>query len=72
MNSGGHFAKRGARLLTTELDVRYKSRVQRKSVSIATLLFLLVASQAFAQADPLPSWNDGAAKKSIIDFVEKA
>src|SRR5258708_2892986 len=22
-------------------------------------------------ADPLPSWNDGAAKKSIIDFVEK-
>ena len=21
-------------------------------------------------ADPLPSWNDGAAKESIIDFVE--
>ena len=22
-------------------------------------------------ADPLPSWNDGTAKQSIIDFVEK-
>jgi phosphoglycolate phosphatase-like HAD superfamily hydrolase len=24
-----------------------------------------------AQTDPLPSWNDGAAKKSIVDFVTK-
>jgi phosphoglycolate phosphatase-like HAD superfamily hydrolase len=24
---------------------------------------------AYAQSDPLPSWNDGAAKKSITDFV---
>jgi len=27
-------------------------------------------SAASAAADPLPSWNDGAAKKSIIDFVK--
>src|SRR5271170_7695591 len=26
---------------------------------------------AFAQTDPLPSWNDGAVKKSITDFVAK-
>ena len=26
--------------------------------------------QRSAAADPLPSWNDGAAKKSIIDFVK--
>ena len=26
---------------------------------------------AQAQADPLPSWNDGAAKKSITDFVAR-
>ena len=26
---------------------------------------------ALAQADPLPSWNDGAVKKSITDFVAK-
>jgi phosphoglycolate phosphatase-like HAD superfamily hydrolase len=25
----------------------------------------------FAQADPLPSWNDGTTKKSIIEFVTK-
>jgi phosphoserine phosphatase len=25
--------------------------------------------QAQAQTDPLPSWNDGAAKKAIVDFV---
>jgi len=26
--------------------------------------------QAFSQVDPLPSWNDGLAKKAIIGFVE--
>ena len=25
---------------------------------------------AFAQTDPLPSWNDGTSKKAIVDFVE--
>ena len=28
-------------------------------------------SQSKAQADPLPYWNDGAAKKSIIEFVSR-
>ena len=23
-----------------------------------------------AQADPLPSWNDGAAKRNILTFVQ--
>lgn len=31
--------------------------------------FCLVAAQA--QTDPLPSWNDGAVKKSITDFVAR-
>jgi phosphoglycolate phosphatase-like HAD superfamily hydrolase len=31
---------------------------------------LLVAGVAHAQADPLPSWNDGAAKRAIVEFVE--
>jgi phosphoglycolate phosphatase-like HAD superfamily hydrolase len=26
---------------------------------------------AFAQSDPLPSWNDGASKKAITDFVAR-
>src|SRR5262245_18247545 len=27
------------------------------------------AAAAFAQTDPLPSWNDGAAKVAIVDYV---
>ena len=32
------------------------------------LLFALT-TPAHAQTDPLPSWNDGAAKKALVDFV---
>ena len=35
---------------------------------VSALAFTIVAAQA---ADPLPSWNDGPAKQSIITFVEK-
>jgi phosphoglycolate phosphatase-like HAD superfamily hydrolase len=31
---------------------------------------LAVSAQAVAQSDPLPSWNDGPAKKAIVDFVQ--
>jgi len=31
---------------------------------------LILAAQVSAQTDPLPSWNDGAAKKAIVDFVQ--
>ena len=39
----------------------------------AALVFLsmLYVSTALAAGDPLPSWNDGVAKKSIIEFVTK-
>src|SRR5262249_30612071 len=37
--------------------------------AIAGACALLSASFAFAQTDPLPSWNDGTAKKAIIEFV---
>jgi len=30
-----------------------------------------LAAPALAQTDPLPSWNDGTAKKSITDFVAR-
>ena len=30
---------------------------------------LALSIQALAQSDPLPSWNDGAAKSSINEFV---
>ena len=39
--------------------------------SIAAVLILVAAGHRSASAqDPLPSWNDGAAKKAIVDFVQ--
>lgn len=37
----------------------------------ALLSALLGLTHAQAQTDPLPSWNDGPAKKSITDFVQR-
>jgi phosphoglycolate phosphatase-like HAD superfamily hydrolase len=31
---------------------------------------LALATHALAQTDPLPSWNDGAAKRAIVEFVQ--
>jgi phosphoglycolate phosphatase-like HAD superfamily hydrolase len=44
--------------------------LQRRHLWSAVLLVCLAAPHAFAQADPLPSWNDGAAKKAIVAFVQ--
>jgi phosphoserine phosphatase len=38
---------------------------------LALCAILLFSGFAQAQTDPLPSWNDGQAKQSIISFVEK-
>jgi phosphoglycolate phosphatase-like HAD superfamily hydrolase len=41
-------------------------------VPLITFALLVLTSQGvFAQSDPLASWNDGAAKKSITDFVTR-
>ena len=37
-------------------------------LALAASLFL--AAQVSAQTDPLPSWNDGPAKKAIVEFVQ--
>jgi len=42
----------------------------RRSIIKCFALLFLVTSVAYC-ADPLPSWNEGAAKQSIITFVEK-
>jgi haloacid dehalogenase-like hydrolase len=42
--------------------------MKRTLVAILPLLLWTAAAQA---ADPLPSWNDGSAKQSIVTFVEK-
>ncbi|MCB1486952.1 MAG: haloacid dehalogenase-like hydrolase [Bauldia sp.] len=40
------------------------------AVAAGLLGAVALASAAFAQEDPLPSWNDGATKQAIIKFVE--
>jgi heat shock protein HslJ/phosphoglycolate phosphatase-like HAD superfamily hydrolase len=44
---------------------------QSQKLIIAAVLLLVTAATVFAQADPLPSWNEGQSKKSIMDFVAK-
>jgi hypothetical protein len=39
------------------------------SALLAVILGAFHGGRALAQSDPLPSWNDGAAKKAITDFV---
>lgn len=46
--------------------------VDRRSMLAGLLLSAAatpMAGRALAQADPLPSWNEGKSKKSILDFV---
>jgi len=38
--------------------------------AVALSFLLLLGARAQAQTDPLPSWNDGAAKKAIVEFVQ--
>jgi phosphoserine phosphatase len=44
---------------------------RRTLLSLLPVALLAFGTPAFAQSDPLPSWNDGAAKKSIVAFVER-
>jgi phosphoglycolate phosphatase-like HAD superfamily hydrolase len=41
-------------------------------IGFACGLFLLASAALTRPADPLPSWNEGAAKKSITEFVSRA
>ena len=48
--------------------------ISRRAVMAAAASTALIglATPVFANgADPLPSWNDGAAKQSIVAFVDK-
>jgi phosphoglycolate phosphatase-like HAD superfamily hydrolase len=38
---------------------------------LAAAAVLSIGTPAFAQTDPLPSWNDGPVKRSILDFVAR-
>src|SRR5580693_1083817 len=49
----------------------------RQRVTLLFVMVLIVAACADGQVqnasaiDPLPSWNEGASKKSILDFVAR-
>jgi phosphoserine phosphatase len=50
-------------------DMRLTRRLNRIATAV---IAVVICTSALARAsDPLPSWNDGAAKQSIITFVEK-
>lgn len=46
-------------------------RFTRRLVLAALSALFLPGPAAIAQSDPLPAWNDGPVKKSIIDFVAR-
>jgi hypothetical protein len=49
-------------------------RVVLSTAALLPALFgptLLISEQAQAQTDPLPSWNDGASKRAIVEFVAR-
>jgi len=50
--------------------MRFNSRFFQACV-LALAVGLAFVTRALAETDPLPSWNDGAARQTIVDFVHK-
>ena len=48
-----------------------KTTVVNRRAVLAALVVVGLAGSASAQTDPLPSWNEGATKKAITDFVAR-
>jgi hypothetical protein len=63
--------KRGLRFVDNGGPIGAAPRRAALIAAIGPLLSALSGLEAFSQTDPLPSWNDGAVKKSITDFVAK-
>ena len=47
-----------------------KWRLHRHASAILFCASIVFCAAASAQTDPLPSWNDGAAKKAIVIFAD--
>ncbi len=58
---------------TPPSDFRCVRSLKQCAALVSIILITTIAWSAcvFAQTDPLPSWNDSASKKAIVDFVEK-
>jgi phosphoserine phosphatase len=54
----------------------FRTRMFRGFHALRAAIFSMVVSLgafgAYAQTDPLPSWNDGVVKQAILDFVKAA
>ncbi len=56
--------------------MKSRSSMINSGASSRRALFFIVAATLFtpiplaAQTDPLPSWNDGATKQAIVEFVQ--
>src|SRR5205814_3605587 len=48
-----------------------KSTHKQRFIAVALVSALAFTTTIAHAGDPLPSWNDGKAKQSIIEFVEK-
>ena len=49
--------------------MRFETRCRCQLSVVAALIWLAIGLAAQAQSDPLPSWNDGAAKQAIVNLV---
>jgi phosphoglycolate phosphatase-like HAD superfamily hydrolase len=52
--------------------LRFRARSVPAALAAALVLALAFPSRGFAQPDPLPSWNDGAPRQTILKFVADA
>jgi phosphoglycolate phosphatase-like HAD superfamily hydrolase len=66
LTANAHLLERGIVVGRT-----FPARIQPlvRAILLASAL-LFAGTGAYAQTDPLPSWNDGAAKSAILDFVK--
>jgi len=47
-----------------------KSKISHLAMVLLAVAVMPAISPAMAQPDPLPSWNEGSAKKAIVEFVQ--
>src|SRR5262245_55628231 len=61
----------GEAILMRSFDSRHE-RVRFGLILALSLVRLLLSPPAHAQADPLPSWNEGPSRTAIVEFVRSA
>lgn len=54
------------------MRIAYHSTSHFRWLALAALIATTSARLVAAEDDPLPSWNEGAAKRAIVDFVQAA